>query len=783
MLHGTPHTYRRTIGVILVITLGAFFSSCKIATIVKKYPRNQPFVYETNIDLVGKYSREEKNDLTQRLKNQLDDSMQVRSVSKVLWNEIRTPPAFDSSSAEKSVSYMSLLLNKMGYFRDTIGYTTRIDTARKDQLRTTTTFTVKPGKLVRIDSIAYTIKEPSLQRLTDSTMTDSYLKKGGSFSQDTIGAELDRLVEVYRNHGYLRITRDELVCGWDTLDASLLEPTFDPFEQLQQLEQIRQHRENPTANLEIRLRSGADSSRLRKYYVGNITLYPDVSDDTTGYLKRERWIEGIKIVRYRNLFKLKFLPENIYFRRGDVYSQRLYFKTINRFNALGAWRLVNIDQLPRKGTDSVDFTIRLSPAPKYLFTANLEGSLNSGNILSATNLFGLGINVGLQNRNFARASNQSNTNIRFGTEFSATKGQQFIQTKQASIGYAIYFPRNIPNMKFIPEKFRDNFRTVLSTNVANTDRKDLFNLTTVNASWGYDFSWRNRKENATKSLSIKIPNIEYNFLNRRDSLDKLIANNPSLRYIFNEGMIVSLFTNFTLVKEHNHFTDIMRLNFEESGLLSGLIKTSIFDSLYRFIKIDADYGRKFRFNKSEFVARIFAGVGFELPSPSDTKSKYLPFFKQYFAGGPSSMRGWGLRRLGPGSTVKYFSEDPLRSGDIQIEANAEYRFYVADVAGVKLNGALFTDIGNVWYRKDNPDYAGGTFQFNKFYKDLAVDVGTGVRLDFNYFLIRLDYALKARNPSPEPVNVAGQGKWFYGWEPKTLLQGVLQLGVNYPFGY
>jgi len=147
------------------------------------------------------------------------------------------------------------------------------------------------------------------------------------------------------------------------------------------------------------------------------------------------------------------------------------------------------------------------------------------------------------------------------------------------------------------------------------------------------------------------------------------------------------------------------------------------------------------------------------------------------------MRGWGLRRLGPGSTIKTYSDDPFRSGDLQIEANAEYRFYIATIAGIKVNSALFTDIGNVWYRTENPDYPDGTFKFDKFYKDLAVDVGTGLRLDFNYFLLRFDYGLKARNPSPQTPDNMEQGKWFYKWQLKSLVGGILQLGINYPFGY
>ncbi len=786
MVHEKPRKYLNASSFITLLLFCIFLSSCA----VKKFHPYQPFVFKTNINVEGNYSTEQKKELEARLTNQLDDSMRPKRVSKFIYTQITRPQKFDSMSAEKSVQFMHILMNKLGYFRDSIFYTVDIDSSHAKQYRATTSFIVKPGKIVSIDSIRYNFKHAALQRLTDSTLADTYLKKGHSFSQDTIAAELDRLVEVYRNRGYLRITRDELVCGWDTLDASLLQPVFDPFEQLQQLEEIRRHRENPTVNLEIRLRPNIDSNRLQRYYVGNITMYPDLSEDTADFARKEKQIRDIKLVYYRNLFNLKFLPENVYFKQGQLYNQRLYLRTINKFNSLGAWRLVNVEQVPRKGKDTVDFNIKLTPATKYVFNAGLEGSFNTGSVLSVANLFGVGINVGVQNRNFARASNQSNTNVRFGTEFSATKGQQFIQTKQASIGYNINFPRSIPKFNFLPERLRDNVRTVLSLNVANTDRKDLFNLTTVNAAWGYDLAWRSRKQNTSRSLTVRVPNVEYNFLNKRDSLETLIGANPSLRYIFNQGLVVSLFSNFTVIKERSKSTDIFRINFEESGLLTGLVKTKAFDSLYRFIKFDADFGHKFKFRRSELVTRVFAGIGIELKSPSEDKSRYMPFFKQYFGGGPSSMRGWGLRRLGPGSTIKNYYKgpngepgDPFRGGEIQLEGNIEYRFYLSTIAGVRVNGALFTDIGNIWYRTENPDYPDGTFKFNKFYKELAVAVGSGLRLDFNYFLIRLDYGLKARNPSPQVDDTDAQGKWFYKWEPKTLVGGILQLGINYPFGY
>ena len=142
------------------------------------------------------------------------------------------------------------------------------------------------------------------------------------------------------------------------------------------------------------------------------------------------------------------------------------------------------------------------------------------------------------------------------------------------------------------------------------------------------------------------------------------------------------------------------------------------------------------------------------------------------------MRAWALRKLGPGSAIKSFALDPERYGDVQLEFNAEYRFPLGKPLGVIVNGALFTDIGNIWFlKKDPPDrLPEEVFNFSRLYKDIAIGVGAGLRIDFTFFVIRFDYSYKAKNPSPD--NIAGQNKWFYGAQ---LLSGQFQLGVSYPF--
>jgi outer membrane protein assembly factor BamA len=145
------------------------------------------------------------------------------------------------------------------------------------------------------------------------------------------------------------------------------------------------------------------------------------------------------------------------------------------------------------------------------------------------------------------------------------------------------------------------------------------------------------------------------------------------------------------------------------------------------------------------------------------------------------MRGWGIRRIGPGHAVEWIHELPDRVGDLQFEANLEYRFFLGQLFGFKFTSALFTDIGNVWLMQANPTIEGGEFTFNNFFRDLGVDVGTALRLDLGFFLVRLDYALKVHNPTPEKVNQDAQYRYFYNWSLKYLIGGVLQFGVTYPF--
>ena len=202
-----------------------------------------------------------------------------------------------------------------------------------------------------------------------------------------------------------------------------------------------------------------------------------------------------------------------------------------------------------------------------------------------------------------------------------------------------------------------------------------------------------------------------------------------------------------------------RFNAEESGLTWGLLP--VFKKFKRrFIKADAEIKHTIKYNKTTLAFRGFIGIGIPLLG-SDT-NRTLPFFKQYFGGGSNSLRAWPVRGIGPGGRplVPFSSNKTIfndRTGDMQLELNAEYRYDIARIIPntLTLRGAIFTDIGNIWnLRNTKLDGSSDSSQImlKNLYSQLGVSAGTGFRLDFNYFVVRLDFGFRFKRPELFYIN-------------------------------
>ena len=760
---------------LLCIGLTAINSGCVVP---KGYQKNKPFVFSTNITIQSKLTASERLDLKTKLENQLDDSLKTTIRTSFPGIKVLSkPPAFDTVSAIRSKDFMVNLLHSLGYYKATVSWDSSL-TLRKNQQRVKVNFTVLPGKSYKFDSITYRLEDTALQLLARARSRNSLLKKGQPYSIEIISAELDRLVELFRNNGYYKFTREDLIGERDTVFFALINPSLDPFEQLKLLQEAQKRQENPTMDVVIHLRNPEAVSHFRKYFIRHVNIYPDLDliEDSTAGAFDSVVVRGVNIHSKHHKFKPEFIVSQTLLRPGEVYRQRNSTRTYNNFTQLNTFTQSSIDIIETKDSSSLDVLIKLYPLIKQNISVTLDASYNTGDIIATGNLFGVGLNFGLNNRNVGKQAIQSSTNLRTGVEINL--GDKFIQTLQTSLSHTISFPKFILPFKI---KNLDSLRsqhTLLNFNGAYTDRRDFYLIRSLNASFGYQ--WARRRHTWYYSPL----NVEYVLLDRRPKLDSILKIVPNLKFSFNTGLVISQVFGYNYIQTGRNGAkkNDVRVGLEESGGLFGIFKNVDKDAnLYRFVKVDVDYKHYINYAKSALVLRAYAGVGIPYGKNSDgTNESQLPFFKSFYAGGPYSMRAWQVRQLGIGSS-RYFDTASQakgldRFGDIQLEGNVEYRFNLATIFGVKFKSALFTDFGNIWYRntQSNIDYKDSDFRLNKLYKDIAVGAGTSLRLDFDYFLIRLDWAYKLKNPAYADIN----NGW---WHDLELAKGQFQLGINYPF--
>ena len=310
--------------------------------------------------------------------------------------------------------------------------------------------------------------------------------------------------------------------------------------------------------------------------------------------------------------------------------------------------------------------------------------------------------------------------------------------------------------------------------------RQFFN-TTINYGWT---SMRGRLRHGLDFLDInyvRMPWIDDEF--REEYLND--TNNPLLKASYDDQLIARTGYNITFVNGMRfnplYPTYSLRGNIEVSGALPRLIatlggakenadgqKTIVGVRYAEYVKGGVDYTRTFYFTKKHSLA-YHAGLGIAYPYGN---SGVLPFERRYFSGGANSVRGWSTRSLGPGSYKKLNNNADFvnQSGDIKLDLNIEDRHKISELFEI----AVFIDAGNIWTLKRYDSQKDGQFDFGKFYKEIAVAYGLGLRFDLGFLLLRLDTGVRAYDPGRDP------GDRFVLLKP-TLNKMALHFGIGYPF--
>ena len=744
-----------------LILFVVLFSSC---TFTRKIPVNRPYLGKNSIEVTGgKFSKVEKSALQLRLTNQLDDSSKTTTKDVLFFlHFINRPPAYDSAYSNASARNMKASMFHLGYYNALVTY--KADTIGK---RVNVHYKVEAGKQTLIDTISYRLRNPDLQQLAIDHKDESVLVKNNPATKIAVLGEVGRLVDTFRNNGYYKFTAAELRVRGDTTIAALTTVSDDPFEQLQLLAEAQQKRDSPHIRLAIVLNTPDDTTKLNKYTVNKIYILPDFrpGDNLADTISiTQKATRNFTLRYHERLFRTPFLARNFTLRSGDIFRQDEYYKTLNNFSSAGVWQSVNIQVQEIKDSNKVDLIAELIPGKKFGFEAALEASYSASssttNVL-AGNLFGLSGNLSLVNRNIGKEAIKMTHSLRAGVELNNNSRNNSVTKliNSTELGYrnSIVFPKVF---NFFPQKRRRYIagESFINTGFSYTNRLNLFDLQSVNFNIG-----TTKISKKGHRYSLRPFNAEFSYLyNQSDSFKKIIRANPFLRYSYNTAFIIGTSASYSSTfRNPKHLLSLSRqrdfkANAEESGLTWGALP---FLKKYKktYIKLDAEYKYTITYTKTALALRLFAGVG--IPLGRDTT---LPFFKQYFGGGSNSMRGWPVRGIGlGGQKLVPFNADKFifneRTGDFQLEGNAEYRYDIARIIpnSLTLRGALFIDAGNVWNLKNskpNGDIDSAQFKLSNLYKQLGVSAGTGFRLDFNYFILRLDLGFRFKRPELSYIN-------------------------------
>jgi hypothetical protein len=669
--------------------------------VIHDYPKQINFVYDNKVVIKDASNNIEAQAISNDLANYWDDSLKVKQVRQFgFFSTLVQPTRYQEDKLEPSIQFMKNYLATKGYNHPILKPIVKVDTV-KQEWRTHLTMELYLNKKTLIDAVVYELNDSLLQSIALKNNNFAYVKKGMAYSNESINNELDRLVELFRANGYYYFTKEKLFAEVDTLNQKLMELSLDPLEQMNQvLDAKKTEQEQPLWKLSFQLRNNSNNkSEFKQYPIGQQIFYSDLkladNPDTIlakGLTQKEAY-KNIIHSYTQSKFKTTLFEEQSIIRKGDLFNENLYFQTLNNFSSLGAWQ--QVDARTTLLNDSVYLHYFLTPSLRHSFNFDIEGSKNNSQLVSG-NLLGLSTSITLRDRNVQKKSISSITSARTGIELNVNNGKDNLkQTLLFNLGHTYSFPNLI--IPFVPKStnYPNQTRTNFSINGAYIDRLDYYKLQSFTTNWGYEI--KKNKNGREETWTYKPLNVELYHLNKFSKLDSLLILNPFLRSSFNEGNVISQTFNYLHTGasiQHPNQNNYLRMGIEEAGGIFGLFNGAS-STIYRYIKAELELRKLYKYKYTELAWRFMGGWGNNYSNDPVLKGQ-LPFFKQFTAGGPYSMRAWGLRQLGLGSSQFYDTSRKSQSfdrfGDLQLETNLEYRFPLFQWGSYKIGSAVFTDI-------------------------------------------------------------------------------------------
>ena len=626
-------------------------------------------------------------------------------INKTLKNIGEMPVVFDSTLTRTTCTDLQTALQNAGYLDATVSTKAKTKGKRKIDI----TYILNPGEAYLLNNIKYDIQDDSIAKKFDALYPmQQRLKKGMKFDVNRLDSERKLITSALADNGYYHFHKDfitftaDTACGGKRVDLAL------------------------------------HLAKYRSASSSNDTLHTCYVIDSVKYIGSN----GGKL----NLRK-RTLEENTWIEPGKVFSSSELKRTYSSFGKLQAVRYTNIQFNESTNSDKLGCNITISPAKPNSISFQPEGTNTAGDLGAAASLT-------YENRNLFRGSEVFSVKLRGAFEaITGLEGYQNQNYMEYSVESKLLFPSFV--CPFLSKRFKRRSSATSELNVSyNMQNRPEFHRRVF--SGGLSYRWTDAKQRHQYKIDVidlnyvYMPWISSTF--KKEYLDDADNRNVILRYNYEDLFIMKI--GFGMSYSHNN--SAFKINCETAGnLLNGIshcIKMDkdengnykLFNIAYaQYAKFDFEYTRQIPFDNNNQLV-FHSGFGIAYPYGNST---VLPFEKRYFSGGANSVRGWTVRGLGPGSfkgkdgRIDFINQ----TGDMKLDLNMEFRTFLF----WKFFGAAFVDAGNIWTLRNYKEQPGGQFKFSSFYKQIAVAYGLGIRLNFNYFILRFDMGMKAINPAYE----------------------------------
>jgi len=741
---------QRTIPYITILIISVILYSCSAT---KYVPENEYLLNGYKLETgEGEYNKRELNNYIKQKPNKkiifwkfylslynLSSPKKDNGFNNWL-RRIGEPPAiYDEQQVRSSAEQLTLYMRNKGFYNVEVTDTTQF---RKGRAKVV--YHITPGEPYRIRDITYFFEDATLSRMVLADTINSDFRSGELFDVDKLQEERIRIEALLRDSGYYAFNRDFI---YYEVDSSLNSHQVDITLGIHNYPS--KNRRGETVHIDHPVYTIRDVHMTTEY---NAMTSSRNRDSINLQLDTLVYDSIYLIYSEKHNIRPGVVTQKNYIIPGSLYSASEVNRTYRNLTSLSAFRTVDI-RFREVDSDQpqLDCDILVAPATKQSYTVKLEGTNSVGNI-------GAAANVSYRHRNLFGGSEQFDLTVTGAIENIKPKKNEPDTTYTPYSGPNIMQEFGIEARLRIPkfllpvktERFIRKYNPQTNIRLSyNFQKRPDYTRILSNASFGYD--WRGNEKIVHRVYPLEASLILTPY---KDTTFQNWLEGKYLFYSYEPHLIINtrysmIWSNQKLLKNQN-FQDI-RLNLETAGNLlqtgfkafapspdSGNYQLLGVD-FAQYLKADIDFRSYiFLYEDISLVLRGFAGVGYAYGN-----SSAMPFEKQYFSGGANSIRAWQVKDLGPGSYQDSVKADyPNQTGDVKLEANMEYRFKLF----WKLEAALFLDAGNIWSLSSVDNRVGAGFEFNRFYKEIAVGTGVGVRAVFSFMIFRFDLGVPLRSP-------------------------------------